>query len=198
MLCGKEPPFDSVYVLGSSADLIGCNVCGLVNGGADGGGGGAVGAVGALNIGAEGGVDGGGGGGGAAGEVCPLPKAFLAACMAIEGVRAPLEKDGKDMGGGGGDGRFEGDFGVGGGGGAGSVNANDGGGGGGGAGAAVEGLRDVMGGGGGFGPPGGGGGALGGVTSGDDCADRTEKEDAGLCMGFGGGLRRFETIGFVG
>lgn len=221
MLCGRPPPFVSVYVLGSRVSLFGgmfCSVCGLVNGGAEGGGGaigavgaeggsdgrggGADGAGGAVNFGGEGGVVGGGGGGGAAGDVCPLPKAFLAACMAKEGVEGPFE-EGKDIGGGGGVDRLDGTLDAvdGSGGGAGGAGADDGGGGGGGgggAGAAVEGLRDATGGGGGFEPAGGGGGARGGVTSGEDCAERIEKADPGLGTGFGGGLRRFETRGFVG
>ena len=120
---------------------------------------------------------GGGGGGGAAGELDPLPNAFLAACIAMVwakfsetvfevggggGVDLAVGGRGADTGGGGGArGRVgaleEGGFGAaaGGGGGAeGGVGVTDGGGGG----AAEDGFRELIAEGGGFAPAGGRGG----------------------------------------
>lgn len=198
-MCGVIP-LDKVYKLGSRVDLLG-GWDAIVDGGgkavADGG----VTGVDCL----KGEETGGGGGGGAAGELCPFPKAFRAACIAIEWLIPSLTEAcelgggggvdrtggglGMDAGGGGalggGAGTLDGGrgAGLGGGGGAeGGVGALDGGGGGG---AAADGFRDVIGGGGGFPPLGGGGGARGG---------RSEVD----FNGFGGGLRRFATMGLDG
>lgn len=82
---GDDLPFVRVYELGSSID----------RGGWEGGGGGAEGADGAVTGGGGGaaggaeGADDGGGGGGAAGELL-FPKAFRAACTAIEAARPPF------------------------------------------------------------------------------------------------------------
>ena len=173
-------------------DLTGW-VGGRDSGGAEGGGGGADGAE---NEGAAGG--GVGGGGGAPGDVGPLPNAFLAACIAIDGMENPLGSDGALEGGGGGAGvdRIGGGRGAvmgGGGGGAGGVGTlEDGGGGGGGGGcAAVDGFFDPTGGGGGLDMVGGIGGALGGLASDRDV--RVGTSALGLGTGFKGDLRRFAT-----
>ena len=68
-------PFDIVYELGSRVALDGWG------GGSEGAGGGVAG-VNCFR--GEGKVGGGGGGGGAAGELDPLPKAFLAAWIATD------------------------------------------------------------------------------------------------------------------
>jgi hypothetical protein len=80
-----EFPLDKVYALGSKFDF-----CGVREWGRESGGGGPEGAEGATEVtdcrDARGEDTGGGGGGGAAddaaGEGGPLPKAFLAACIA--------------------------------------------------------------------------------------------------------------------
>ena len=163
---------------------------GGANEGEDKGGGG-----GGLDIGSDGAEPGGGGGGaGGAGGLCELPKAFRAACIAIDEAagEAPLGRGGAEEGGGGG-GADTGSLGAdidGGGGGAlgGAGLADAGGGGGGGAeGAVPDGFRAAEGGGGGgvFPDPGSGGGARGGIS----------KVDEGRDAGFGGGFRRFATNG---
>ena len=79
-------PLDNVYELGSSMDFVGCCDIGCVRGG----GGGAVDIAKCESevavFEASGDDTTGGGGGGAAGDAAgdggPLPKAFLAACIA--------------------------------------------------------------------------------------------------------------------
>lgn len=141
------------------------------------------------------GGDTGGGGGGADGAPATgrgggaesrCPRAFRAACTAIEGVAFPFV--GCDGGGGGGVDRA----GAVGGGGGGAPRVDVGGGGGGGAGA--EGFLGDTGGGAAF--PGNGGGARGGGESGVVFVDKFDTVDDGLDAGRGGGLRRLATNGF--
>lgn len=96
-----EWPFDKVYELGSTNDLLGCCATGLEIGGWGGADGGLDGAEDLINNAEEegnGGAldgtkdllfngedEGGGGGGGAAGELDPFPNALRAACIANDG-----------------------------------------------------------------------------------------------------------------
>lgn len=177
-----EFPLIKVYTLGSKVDF-----CGISEWGRKSGGGGPEGAGGATEDtdcrDASGKDIGDGGGGGAAddaaGEGGPLPKAFLAACIARLCERLSLLKEGAFGGGGGGVERAGGIVGAVNGGG-GGLRADEGGGGGadggvgafvggGGGGTAVEGFRDAIGGGGGgFDKLEGTGGARGGAISDED------------------------------
>lgn len=145
---------------------------------------------------APGGETGGGGGGtegateagrGGGGVESRCPRAFRAACTAIEGVAFPFV--GCDGGGGGGVDRAGA---VGGGGGGAPREDVDGGGGGG---AGAEGFLGDIDGGAAFDDPGSGGGARGGGESGVVFVDKVDTVDDGLDAGRGGGLRRLATNG---
>lgn len=148
--------------------------------------GGGVGAAAGGGGGADGMEAGGGGGGGADGELVErLPNAFLAACMAM----FPFKLDGVEGADGGADGGVDRDGGsLGAGAGGGGGGADDG-----------SGLVEVGAGRGGC----GGGGAVVvednflGAIGGGGLFPKNDTVEDGLDTGFGGGLRRFATRGFV-